>query len=164
MATRKDSQQDDAPIYISQKFNVSKLTETGLREYCIYGQLKNRTNENVLITDLVFYVTGKSYKTLYYAYVGENDISINAKGDFYFSKTYYQTSGGNFDSVKISLCKINGIDYHLEYSKDGVTFGEDLKEKRNYYAGLGIGVGGILFLIVIVIIIKSFYEKKEVKY
>ncbi|MBQ9485357.1 MAG: hypothetical protein IJU83_00810 [Clostridia bacterium] len=140
------------------------MTGTGLREYCIYGQLKNRTNENVLISDLVFYVSGKSYKTTYYAYVGESDINIKANDDYYFSKTYYQTSGGDVDSVRVSSCKINGIDYHLAFSEDGVTFGEDLKEKRNLFAGLGIGIGGGLFLIVIVIIFMHYYEKEKIKY
>lgn len=163
-ASKNDTLQYDAPIYISQEFRVSRLTSTGVREYQIHGKLKNRTDDNVFISDLVFYVSGKQYKTTYYTYLDESNITINAHSEYCFSNTYYQTSGGTFDSVSISSCKINGVDYHLEFSNDGVNYGQDLKEKRQLFVGLGIGLGSILFLIVIVIFVVHYYEKQEIKY
>lgn len=163
-ASKNEAVQYNAPIYISQEFKVSRLTSTWLREYNIYGTLKNRTNEDVFISDLVFYVSGHSYKNTYYTYVGESDITIKANSEYYFSNTYYQSGSGTYDSVSVSSCKINGVDYRLEFSKDGVTFGQDLIEKRKLLVGLGIGIGSILFLIVFLIIIEHYYEKKTIQY
>lgn len=129
----------DLPIYISQDISVS-----GFIDYTIQGELKNRTNEDVIIEELQIALSGAEGNTHYYAYETIVDIIVPAGSTYRINltdKRYSETDGsmaiGKLKYANIRKCIINGESVQLK------------KLDGDYYVNEGANSSGYIFSIII---------------
>lgn len=143
----------NAPLYISQDF-VLTCNET----YTITGELTNRTDQDIVISELKFHLNG----TNHYAYVYERDLVIPANSEYRYLKTNIDYTVDLLDRVYIQDCIIDGIDYDLQYSSDGIVFENNANNLTSSTIMLIIGL--VLLIAAIYIVINYFINKKKIKY
>ena len=145
----------NVPFYISKPLQISKGNDT----WTITGELKNLTNEDLILKSISFECNGKANNTRYTANYNIKEIIIPANGkvsiyennleswlDTHFNK-YAELSDVNFKS-----CTINGISYNPKYSSDGINFHDS-----NISYGIISLIAGFILLAIGLVKVKNEY-------
>lgn len=145
------SKEYDAPLYISQDFTISPQSTTYPYSFKISGKIKNRTSKDVTISTLTILCSaGTKNNTKYTATYTEHNIKILANEEISISRLVGEESNfKNIDYDKVSWvkCTINGTDYHIDFSNDGITF----SNQKGYV--ISAVIGGIMCAIATAIIV-----------
>ena len=143
-----------APVYISTEFKVT-CEDT----YTVTGQLTNRTDKSIYIDKLIIRLTGSDVSTTYYGDVKKEDIFIPPNGTYDFFQDNISYPSNLLKRAHVEECVIDGVDYNLKYSKDGVVFDKSSKTVLTFSVALTIGI--ILLGLDIVVLIIHFIRKKN---
>ena len=148
----------EAPLYMSKDFTISQQSKTYPYSFKISGKIKNRTSKDITISMLtVLCSAGIKNNTKYTATYTEHNIKIPANEEISISKLVGEESNFNnidYDNVAWVKCTVNGTDYRIDYSNDGISF-----ESTKGYVTSAI-IGGLMSVISIVVIIiqKKFFH------
>ncbi|MCM1009186.1 MAG: hypothetical protein NC350_04150 [Corallococcus sp.] len=139
-----------APLYISQDFTISSSSSMGTYNFTIKGKIKNRTAKEIKISTITVLCSAPTKNnTKYTATWTDSNIVIPANGEIAISGSDLVTDAPTvrYDNVSWVKCSINGTEYFLDYSKDGITFESTTGYLKEAWAG------GIICVIAIVTLI-----------
>ena len=145
----------DAPIYLSQTLRLEHRYDS---MYFVLGEFSNRTNKDVIITEVKFHLSGNDF----YANKSLTNITVPANGKYTLDNAIFSQTLKVLDSVYIVNCEIDGKKWNLKYSSDGKTFESSPNDWST--SNLFLTIGSILLVISGFIIISYFVKKKEIKY
>lgn len=143
-AAKENNKPYELPIYISQKFTITKNGNG----WEIDGKLTNLLNEEINIDELHFKISGKDpdkYKTYYESTITEKNILIGIKETYYFNDTYYTVGKTDFSTVILDYCIINGEQIKPVYSSDGIHFNQSSPNYFWFVFGLVFLIAGLIF-------------------
>lgn len=146
------SQEYVAPIYISQKLTLVSGSNDSKR---LIGELTNRTEQDITISVLNVYLSNNEKSNNLYNTLNLTNIVISAN-----SNHQLEMDGLNrvFEIARVTKCVINGTDYKLKFSNDGIVFEAD--EGASSRDTIFIIIGSILLGLTVYILIDSFIIKK----